>query len=251
MLTRRGIAEPPPVHREAPVNPHNMQPQDWTSLRLCPLFRKLDDETVRRVVGRARIQTFDRGQQIFTQGDQADAFFVVLDGWVKLYRLSADGDEAVVTVVARSEAFAEPVVFLGGKYPVCASAASRCRLLRMEYDVFVQCLRSEQDLASAMLASIAWRAAALTEQIGMLKVLTAPQRVAEFLLEIGRTAQDGAEIPLPYEKSLIAARLGMTPESFSRALAALKKIGVAIDRNHVAIADIAALRQFAKIDPAF
>ena len=136
-------------------------------------------------------------------------------------------------------------MFLGGKYPVYAASASRCRLVRMEHDAFVKCLQSERELATAMLASIAWRGAALTEQIGMLKAMNAPRRVAEFLLTARATLATTARlVTLPYEKALIAGRLGMTPESFSRALAALKKIGVSVDHSSVEIADVAALRGF-------
>jgi CRP/FNR family transcriptional regulator, dissimilatory nitrate respiration regulator len=226
------------------ANQQKLEPRDWDSLRRCPLFRHLDEQTLGAVVGRARLQTLERGQTLFAQGDPADAFFIVLDGWVKLYRLAPNGDETVITIIAPGESFAEPVMFLGGKYPVYAASASRCRLVRMEHDAFVKCLQSERELATAMLASIAWRGAALTEQIGMLKAMNAPRRVAEFLLRLGNAGHGGAVVTLPYEKALIAGRLGMTPESFSRALAALKKIGVSVDHSSVEIADVAALRGF-------
>ena len=222
--------------------------EDRASLRGCPLFRDLSDQTIDRVVNRARMAKYARGHLVFAQGDPANAFFIVLEGWVKLYRLTANGDEAVVTVVARGESFAEPVMFLGGRYPVYASAATPCRLLRMEYDAFVSCLESERDVATAMLASIAWRAAALTEQIGILKVLNAPRRVAEFLLSLCPLERNDARIPLPYEKALIAARLGMTPESFSRALAALRKFGVKVARDVITIDDIGALRDYMRVN---
>jgi CRP/FNR family transcriptional regulator, dissimilatory nitrate respiration regulator len=220
------------------------EPQDWDRLRGCPLFRHLDEPTLGAVVGRSRVQTLERGQTLFAQGDPADAFFIVLDGWVKLYRLAPNGDETVITIVAPGESFAEPVMFLGGKYPVYAASASRCRLVRMEHDAFVNSLQSERELATAMLASIAWRGAALVEQIGMLKAMSAPRRVAEFLLRLSHGRHDGATVTLPYDKALIAGRLGMTPESFSRALGALKKIGVRVDHSSVAIADPSALRAF-------
>ncbi|MFV0279387.1 MAG: Crp/Fnr family transcriptional regulator [Rhodoblastus sp.] len=221
---------------------------DWTVLRMCQLFRHLGETPARRLAEKSRVITVERGQIIFTQGDPADAFYIVIEGWVKLYRLTPGGDEAVVTVLTRGESFAEPVMFLGGRYPVIAEAASHGRLLRIEHAVFVQSLEHESDLAAAMLASIGRRASELTEQIGALKLLDAPRRVGEFFLQLLARSADDALIALPYEKVLIAARLGMTPESFSRALAALSKVGVATSREIVTISDPARLREFVGLD---
>lgn len=220
---------------------------DWAAMRLCPLFAHIGAVAMQRLVDKCRVTNVERGQIVFTQGDPADAFFVVLEGWVKLYRLTPGGAEAVVTVLTRGESFAEPVMFLGGRYPVIAEAASSGRLLRIEHTAFVQCLERESDLAAAMLASIGRRASELTQQIGALKLLDAPRRVGEFFL---RLLDDGADgrIELPYEKVLIAARLGMTPESFSRALSALTKVGVTTQREIVTVADAPRLRVFVGLE---
>ncbi|MCB1540614.1 MAG: Crp/Fnr family transcriptional regulator [Rhodoblastus sp.] len=221
---------------------------DWAAVRMCPLFQHIGEAAVRRLMEKSRVTIVERGQVIFTQGDPADAFFVVLEGWVKLYRLTPGGSEAVVTVLTRGESFAEPVMFLGGRYPVIAEAASHGRLLRIEHAAFVQCLERESDLAAAMLASIGRRAGELTQQIGALKLLDAPRRVGEFFLRLLDDHTDGGRIALPYEKVLIAARLGMTPESFSRALALLSKVGVKTNREIVTIAEPDKLRAFVGMD---
>lgn len=221
---------------------------DWAGMRMCPLFRHIGDEAVQRLAEKCRVSMVERGQVIFTQGDPADAFFVVLEGWVKLYRVTPGGAEAVVTVLTRGESFAEPVMFLGGRYPVIAEAASSGRLLRVEHAAFVQCLERESDLAVAMLASIGKRAGELTQQIGALKLLDAPRRVGEFFLHLLADSSQNGRIELPYEKVLIAARLGMTPESFSRALVALTKVGVTTKREIVSIADVQMLRDFVGLD---
>ncbi len=221
---------------------------DRAAMRMCPLFRHIGEAAVERLAEKCRAMVVERGQVIFTQGDPADAFYLVLEGWVKLYRLTSGGSEAVVTVLTRGESFAEPVMFLGGRYPVIAEAASAGRILRIEHTAFVQCLEHESDLAAAMLASIGRRAGELTQQIGTLKLLDAPRRVGEFFLRLLADNGDDGRIELPYEKVLIAARLGMTPESFSRALAALKKMGVTTNREVVTIGDTAKLRAFVGID---
>ena len=237
-----------PIHRQAMANMSKANATDWAGMRMCPLFRHIGDEAVQRLAEKCRVSMVERGQVIFTQGDPADAFFVVLEGWVKLYRVTPGGAEAVVTVLTRGESFAEPVMFLGGRYPVIAEAASSGRLLRVEHAAFVQCLERESDLAVAMLASIGIRAGELTQQIGALKLLDAPRRVGEFFLRLLADSSQNGRIELPYEKVLIAARLGMTPESFSRALAALTKLGVTTKREIVSIADVQMLRDFVGLE---
>ena len=71
------------------------------------------------------------------------------------------------------------------------------------------------------------------------------QRVAEFLASLCEVDNGSCEIALPYDKVLIAGRLGITPESLSRAFAKLKSFGVAVHYSHVAVADITRLRQLA------
>lgn len=232
------------MHKAGPTR-RTMSETDWESLKLCPLFRYLDDETVQHIAETGRIVTFDRGAQIFAQGDVSDAFYIVLDGWVKLYRLTPAGDESVMAVMPRGDSFAEAAVFLGGRYPVCASAAAPVRLLRMEHAALLRSLQESPGLPIAMLSSMARHSSELAEQIQELKLLNAPRRVAEFLVNKSPPDATSAEIELPYEKALIAASLGMTPESFSRALAALDQFGVSSTRDIVIIDDLIGLRAYA------
>ena len=74
---------------------------------------------------------------------------------------------------------------------------------------------------------------------------TTPQRVAVFLLNFGSAAENSADIHLPYDKFLVAGRLSMKPETFSRALANLREIGVHTEGNLVHIEDVEALRRYA------
>jgi CRP-like cAMP-binding protein len=81
----------------------------------------------------------------------------------------------------------------------------------------------------------------LVEQIEQIKVRSAPQRIADFLIRIAPTREGAAVVDFPFEKSLLANRLGMKPESFSRALRRLRAYGVTVDREVVKIADVGRL----------
>jgi CRP-like cAMP-binding protein len=182
---------------------------------------------------------------LFRQGDPATAFFIVIDGWIKLYRSTPSGDETVIHILTKGESFAEAVAFTGNRYPATAEAVTDARVGRIPADHIVRCIRNDPDIALAMIASTSQHLHYLVQQIEQLKAQSGVQRVAEFLASLSLAKQGECAIALPYDKILIAARLGLTPESLSRAFARLKGIGVIIDASQVVIKDIAKLRQIA------
>ena len=223
-----------------------LDPIDWETVRACPLFSAVSPSVIARLCGHRRPMVLDARQQVFAQGDPADACFVVLEGWVKLYRITPAGEEAVVGVFSRGESFAEPVFFLGGVYPASAEAASRLRLLRIDLGRFTEAIEAEPELAATLLASIVLHTERLFDEIASLKLLSTPRRLAEFLVRQSPSGAASAHVVLPHEKALLAGRLGMTPESLSRALATLKKLGVRVERDHVSIDNVPALAEFAR-----
>jgi len=217
---------------------------DWQLVKSTPLFGAMPDEAVMRLLGNKGPRVHDRGTLLFQQGEPADAFYVILDGWVKISRISPEGDETVVSVFTRGETFAEAAMFIGGCYPVNAEIISPVRLLRIEAGVFRKLVHEEPDLALAMLASSSKHLKFLVEQLEQIKLLSAPRRIADFLVGLC-AGQDGpCTVTLPYEKALIANRLGMKPESFSRALLKLRSRGVEVERDHVSIGDVGALADY-------
>lgn len=226
-----------------------MKPSDWQIVRATPLFSAIPHDTAQSLIGGHGARTYDKGSVLFQQGTPADCFYVILDGWVKIYRITPDGTEAVVGVFRRGETFAEAAIFLGGRYPVSAEAVTHARLLAIDGDSFRRRIHQEPDLALAMLASSSQHLKFLVEHIEQIKVLDAPQRVADFLLRLCGQHDGACTIELPYEKSLIAKRLGMKPESLSRALSKLRPLGVAVEREKVTINDIVALRRLIDTPP--
>ena len=159
---------------------------------------------------------------LFRQGDPATAFFIVIDGWVKLYRITPSGEETVIHILTKGGSFAEAVAFTGNRYPATAEAVSDARVARVPADHVVRCIRESPDIALAMIASTSQHLHHLVQQVEQLKAQSGVQRVAEFLASLSMAKQGKCAIALPYDKVLIAARLGLTPESLSRAFARLK-----------------------------
>ena len=189
--------------------------------------------------------SYSRGETIFLQGDPARTLFIVLDGWVKLYRISHHGEEAVVGVFTEGQSFGEVVVLRRGTFPVAAEAATDCRLMQVNATVLFDLMQQHPEIVGSIMASMYGHFHSLVGQIEQLKARTGAQRVAEFLLELCVAESGACRVRLPYDKVLIAGRLGMKPESLSRSFSKLREAGVTIIQNDAVIADVAVLREYA------
>ncbi len=215
-------------------------------IHMSPLFGGLSVEAFQQILNHNPPRNYPKKSLLFQEGDKADHFYIVLDGLVKLFRCSLDGHEAVIGVFGQGQTFAECAMFLGASFPVSAEVVANARLLRIEGTTMRRVVQANPDIAFSMLASASRHLKTLVDQIEQMKVHTGPERVAEFLLGLSSSSTGLVNINLPYEKALIANTLGMKPESFSRALAKLRKVGVITNGEHVMISDISALIRYSR-----
>ena len=213
-------------------------------VRKTVLFGGLESGALACLLAHASTFQAAPGEILFFQGDPVKACFVTLEGWVKLYRLSPAGEEAVVAVFTRGQSFAEAAAFTDGKYPVSCEAVTAARLLRVPSESLLREIRANPEIGLAMLASTSQHLHSLVRQIEQLKTDTGVQRVAKFLASLCPVEEGACTIGLPYDKALIANRLGMKPESLSRAFARLRGLGVRVERGAAAISDIQRLKHY-------
>ena len=98
------------------------------------------------------------------------------------------------------------------------------------------------DIAIAMIASTSQHLHRLVQRVEQLSAQSGLQRVAEFLAALCPSANGSCTISLPYDKSLIAGRLGLKPESLSRVFAKLRLVGVDVRASDVVVSEVAQLR---------
>jgi CRP-like cAMP-binding protein len=219
--------------------------REWAAICDSDLFAGLPEATVRELLRNARILVCARGRMLFMRGDRANRFFIVLDGWVKIFRDAPDGHQTVVGVMKPCEAFAQAAMFGGGDFPASAEVVSDARILEVPAEPFLTRLRDDVDVALKILASLSARLVHMVQHIEQIQWQSTDHRLAGFLLSLCAEGEQGAvRLKLPYDKSLVAARLGMQPESLSRAFAGLRKMGVSTDGPTVQIEDVAALRRY-------
>ena len=219
-----------------------LEDDDLARMRRLPLFAGLDDRQLAELLDAAQLRRFDRNALLFLQGEPAKAFYVVLDGWVRLFRASPGGHETTIALFGRGESLAEAAILDSAVYPVCGSACEEARLLVFGAEPFLQRLRLNPGLCLNLLASMSRHLRGLVQQVEQLTARSSVERVADFLLRLCPTQGLAIEIELPLDKSLIAGRLGMQPETLSRSLARLRTAGVETIGNRVLIRDALRLR---------
>lgn len=165
---------------------------------------------------------------ILRQGDPAERFFLVLEGKVKLFRISADGKEKVVEIIQAGHTFAEAVMFMEKPlYPVCAEALEPVRLAALPNRLMLHCLQDNPQTCLHLLGHLSIRLHQRLDELENLTLQNATQRFALYLVsQVKDRRQDNAEVDLLLPKGLIAARLSIKPETLSRAMATLRDRGL-------------------------
>ena len=169
-----------------------MDEKDLRIVCATRLFAGLDPEAVDALLQGSAPRTHHKGQMLFEQGDPANTFYIVLDGWVKVFRPSIVGDEAVFGVFTAGETFGEAAMFIQGQYPAAAQAVEDARLIAVHSDVFRKRVRNDPDLAFEMLAAMSRHLHSLINQVEQLQTRSSAQRLAQFLVSLGKPLRAGA-----------------------------------------------------------
>jgi CRP-like cAMP-binding protein len=188
------------------------------------LFSSLSDQELAATLKHSVVCQLTPGEIVFRQGEPAARFFLVLSGVMRLYRLSPSGEEKVVDLVRSGGLFAEAVFFMGAHYPVHAAALDHVRLVCFEFEDLNACLKSSTDLSFRLMAGMAKRIHSLVNEIDRLTLGNACQRLAFYLLDNAQEDPSGGPVKLKLKvpKSVVAARIGVKPETLSRLFAKLK-----------------------------
>lgn len=210
-----------------------------------PFFKGLDQALLDNFIAVSEMREHPKGQRLFSAGDKAKKFFVILSGWIKLFRSTVEGEEAVLAIFTAGDVFGEAAVFEDATYPFSAEIAENARLLEIPAAFLKDITKKNPDILSRIMASMSREMHKLQLENEHLSIMTAPQRVGCLLLQLSsHMLGKGGTFTLPYDKSLAAARLGMKPETFSRSLAQLKPFGVSVNGSEVKIDSFQCLMKY-------
>lgn len=216
-------------------------------LRSHHLFEPLDDEQLDELLASSQLLNIDKGEPLFRQGEPAEAFYFVIAGAVKIYRLTPEGQEKVFEVIGPRQTFAEAMMLMDtANYVASAEAVGPSQLYRLSNAAYVRLLQRNSRLTFALLGKLCMRLHQRVNEIETLSLKNATHRVVRYLLTQLTQAQPvQRQFELPMAKQLIAGHLAIQPETFSRIIRRLidDKI-ISQDGRLIVILDQPRLEQF-------
>ena len=218
-----------------------------SALKQSHLFSKLSELQLDRVYRHSRVIELEEGQLLFNQGENVTSFYLVLSGKMKLFRVSPDGQEKIIEIVPQGGTFAEALMFMDRPhYPVSSAALAETAVLGIDAIDFKAMLSDSVDTCLLLLGEMSFRLRKLVHEIDTLTLHSGTCRVANYLLK--HAPENRQCFDLDIAKSVIAARLSVKPETFSRIIKNLREQGiVTIDGNNVTIHDRDALKQISLV----
>ncbi|WP_327437977.1 Crp/Fnr family transcriptional regulator [Pseudomonas donghuensis] len=216
-------------------------------LRTHHLFEPLNDEQLDELMSSSQLLSVDKGEPLFRQGEPAEAFYFVIAGAVKIYRLTPDGQEKVFEVIGPRQTFAEAMMLMDTpNYVASAEAVGQTQLYRLSTSTYMRLLQSNSRLTFALLGKLCVRLHQRVNEIETLSLKNATHRVVRYLLtQLMHAEPVQRQFELPMAKQLIAGHLSIQPETFSRIIRRLidEKI-ITQDGRRIAILDRPRLEQF-------
>jgi len=210
-----------------------------------PMFSEMGSAELDRIAAATVPLYFDKGQSIVQCGDPCSGFHLVVYGQVKLAFTSPQGVEKVVEIIRPGQSFGEALMLLDKPYVVFAQALDDTMLLHVAKHAVLEEL-GPNPFGRRMLAGLAMRLHGLVRDVEAYTLRSGQERIIGYLLaELPEgAANEPAEVLLTPGKSVLASRLNMTPEHFSRILHELAARGlIEVSGRSIRVPDVARLRR--------
>ena len=224
-----------------------MRDDEKPAIRSLPLFRAISTPVFDGLMAASYSQNFPPQLDLFLQGDRADFLHILVEGAVELHA-DWNGREAVMGMVRPVSSFILAACIRDMPYLMSARTLERSRILMLPTVDLRAAIRREPELSAAVMSELADGYRDMVRQSKNLKLRTARERLAAWVLGQARARDQTNSFVLPVEKRHLASYLGMTPESLSRALGDLKAHGIAIDGARMIITDRSRLSAVAGYD---
>ena len=216
-------------------------------LRRMALFRRLTSEDRARVAAVSRVVHHARGNTVFSEGEDADAFLAIVEGRVKVYKSTPAGKEIILEIFGPGDPLAAVAVYESAPLPASALALDDVTCLRVEKRDFFELLERHPALVRGLLSGLTIRLAELTRRLAELTGARVEARFARLFLklahQIGRADRGGTFVPMPLARQELADLTGTTIESAIRIMSRWGKEGLVLtEGDGFVIPDVERLR---------
>jgi len=211
-----------------------------------PLFNGLEAPEIARIARGTREITAARGEILFHKGEVSNGFHLIVYGLVKLAFTSSQGGEKVVDILGQGQTFGEAVMFMDKPYMVYAQTLADSCLLHISKSVILNELERDPKLGRKMIAGLSMRLHHLITDVESYSLHSGRQRIIGYLLRENLDSNETSiTVTLPTSKGIVASRLNLTQEHFSRILRELSENGlVVVKGRRISIPDVEKLRRY-------
>lgn len=216
---------------------------DLKIVKNSALFGGLDDRSADRIIGLCQPRLYEANEFLFHCGQSPKEIYLICEGVVQLFRGSDEGKHAVMGIREKGDVAGLTSLISGRHHYSTAKTVEKGKALEIPASAFKEILSHSPGTADRLLRIVADNVLGISRHMERLQLLQTTERLADYLLNTVDGNATSSEVTLPCDKGLIATYLGMERESFSRALAKLRRVGVITKGRRIQINDTSALRE--------
>jgi len=187
------------------------------------LFQSLTEKQLYMVEQATAVKNIPKGSHIFSEGQSATAFFIVVAGSLKIYKLSAEGNEQILHIQKKNELIAEAIIFDFLTYPAYCQALEDSTLIRISKTDFIDLLHHFPEICFQIMNAYSRRMRQLVDKIEEISLHDIKSRLANYLMNNSEVKNSQLIFTLTLTKKDLASTLGTIPETLSRTLNLFKK----------------------------
>jgi len=219
--------------------------QDIEAVREQRIFSGVDPTCVDDMLHASFLQRFPPHVELVSEGEPADFLYVVIEGQVEVFARYCDR-ETTISVLGPGSCFITAAVVLDRVYLKSVRSLTNARALLIPADAVRRCFAQDAAFGRALAIDLALAYRSVVKELKNQKLRSGIERLANWLLVAHAESGSAPSFTLPFEKKILASRLGMAPEVLSRAFATLAAYQVRVSGSNVEIGDLDALHKLAR-----
>ncbi|KMT22365.1 Crp/Fnr family transcriptional regulator [Clostridium cylindrosporum] len=218
-------------------------------LRKINMFKDLSDSSLIKIDEIVEEKLYEKGEDIFFQGEEAKGVFFIKEGKVKIYKSSLDGKEHILHILESGEVFAEVCILNGIPYPASAKAIENSEVYIIENSKLEKLISENGDIAIELIKLMSNRLVMISKQVETIALKDSLGKVSSLIIrmltEKGQEIKDGSILNIDISRQDMANMVSLTRESFTRTLSKLKDTNIIdINKDEIIIKDIKGLIEY-------